>query len=86
MVMIIPENERKAINGAKIKQLYDGKWIFLTNIKDNPYTAIPVVIADKPYENREKGIYKQFSEDAKYGLTGHLDLLFSASMLGFEVI
>jgi len=84
--MIIPENERRVISAAKIKEMYDGKWIFLTNIKDNPYTAIPVIIADKPYEDRGKGIYRQFSEDAMYGLTGHMDLLFSASMLGFEVM
>ena len=85
MVIIIPEQDRVAMSRKAIKEAYDGKWIFLIQIKNSPeYSAIPVVIADKPYEDREQGIYNQF-QSAECGLTGHISLLTTSGMLGFEV-
>ena len=85
MVVKIDEQKRKRMSREQINDNYKGKWVFLTNITDNPYSAIPAIIADSSYEDRKQGIYKEFNDSAKYGLTGHVSLLLSPDMAGFEV-
>ena len=85
MVSTIPTSERKVMNKKEIKDIYNGKWIFLTNIQDNPYSTVPVVIADAPYEGSEDGIYQDFIGNDDYGTTGYTSLLLCASITGFEV-
>jgi len=84
MYYVIPEHERKSMSKKEIREVYSGKWVFLTNVKDNPFSAIPTVIADKSYGGTEDGIYEQFEDVSEYGTTSYISLLLSASMLGFE--
>ncbi|MDR0220117.1 MAG: hypothetical protein LBI54_01775 [Lachnospiraceae bacterium] len=85
MVTVISEDNRIKMSRESIKSAYDGKWVFLINVNLEPqYSAVPVVIADKPYEGREKGIYKPFQDGEGYGLTGYVSLLRTCSMEGFE--
>ena len=86
MVTIIPEQERKRMGMDEIQAAFDGKWVFLVQTNDVPFSAVPVVIADEPYEGSENEIYEQFSDSDANGITGHVSLLLSASMLGFEVL
>jgi hypothetical protein len=85
VVSTIPANERRAMSKEEIRKAFDGRWIFLTHIQDNPYSAIPVIIADTPYEGSEEGIYQEYLSNDIYGTTGHTSLLLCASMTGFEV-
>lgn len=85
VVTIISEQERKRMRMNEIKEEFDGKWIFTVNTETNPFSAIPAVVADKPYEDRDRGIYIQFNDEARYGTTGHVSLLTGARMFGFEV-
>ena len=85
MVSTIPTNERKAMSKKEIKDTYNGRWIFLTNIQDDPYSAVPVVVADAPYEGSEDGVYQEYIGNDNYGTTGYTSLLLCASMTGFEV-
>jgi hypothetical protein len=85
MVTVIPEDNRTKMSRESIRSAYDGKWVFMIDVNLEPqYSAVPVVIADKPYEGREQGIYRQFQEDDGYGLTGYVSLLRTCSMEGFE--
>ena len=85
MVSTIPVGERKAMSKEEIRNAFNGRWIFLTHIQDDPYSAVPVIVADSPYEGSESGIYQEYMDDNSYGLTGHTSLLLCASMTGFEV-
>ena len=85
MVSTIPENEQRAMSKEEIKEAFNGRWIFMTHIQDDPYSAVPVVIADTPYEGSEDGIYQDYVNDERYGVTGYTSLLLCASMTGFEV-
>jgi len=85
MVSTIPVNERKAMSKEEINNAFNGRWIFLTNIQESPYSAVPVIVADSPYEGSEEGIYKEYFDSDDYGITGHTSLLLCTSMTGFEV-
>lgn len=83
MVTLIPENERKMMSYEDIKSEYKGKWIFMVKVTDNPFWAMPVIIADKWWEDYDKGIYRDLSDDVDSGATMHLSLLGDApDMLG----
>lgn len=85
MVTVIPKQERKRMGMEELQAAYDGKWVFLVQTEDVPFSAVPVVVADEPYEGSESELYEQFSDGKENGVTGHVSLLLSASMLGFEV-
>jgi hypothetical protein len=85
MVSTIPTNERRAMSKEEIRNTFNGRWIFLTHIQDNPYSAVPVIVADAPYEGSEEGIYQEYLGSDNYGITGHTSLLLCTSMTGFEV-
>ena len=84
MVQIIPEQERRAMCREEIRKTYNGKWVFMAHVKDSPFSAVPVIIADKPYEGSESGIYTPFKENSRYGVTSYISLLMGVSMMGFE--
>jgi hypothetical protein len=75
MVTIIPESERRAMSYEAIEEEYDGKWVFMVKVTPEPFSAVPVVIADKCWEDDEKGLYKELRSDASNGATMHLSLL-----------
>jgi hypothetical protein len=39
--------DRKAMSMEEIKKVYSGKWIFSIHTKDNPFSAVPVILADR---------------------------------------
>jgi hypothetical protein len=62
----------------EIYKTYGGKWIFLTDpqIRLGSFfeSAIPVVVADKPFEGSETGIYEKI-HDGSGGNSTSLSLL-----------
>ena len=64
----IIENPRR-MTRSEIKNEYDGKWVFMVNLEGHIYGlfdyATPVVVADKPFEGNEDGIYKVFLDDCE---------------------
>ena len=85
MISTIPATERKAMSKEEIRRAFNGRWIFLTHIQDDPYSAVPVIVADAPYEGSEDGIYQEYLNNDIYGNTGHTSLLLCTSITGFEV-
>ena len=85
MVSTIPKQERRAMSRDEIRDTFNGRWIFLTHIQDDPYSAVPVFVADSPYEGSEDGIYQEYLNNDNYGITGYKSLLLCAGMTGFEV-
>jgi hypothetical protein len=86
MVIPIPKEEQKRMSYEAIEKSYDGKWVFLIDIIDDPFSGIPVIIADEPMEDAEEGIYKQFTSSALANgtLTGCVSLLkLTPSISGF---
>jgi hypothetical protein len=86
MITEIPVHERKRMSQEGIQTEYDGKWVFFTNVNEDPFSAIPVVIADEPMEGAEQGIYKKFIEEAEAErtMTGQISLLkWTTSITGF---
>ena len=86
VVHIIPEQERRTMDMDEIKTIFDGKWVFSIHTEDDPFTAVPVIIADKPYEGSEEGIYGQFNDSEQNGYTSYTSLLLTSNILGFEVL
>jgi hypothetical protein len=83
MVTIIPEEKQKRMNYEDIEKEYDGKWLFMVKVVLEPFSAVPVIIADNWWEDNDKGIYKALKSDASNGATMHLSLLTDvAEMLG----
>jgi hypothetical protein len=83
MVTIIPEDKRRMMSYEDIEKEYDGKWLFMVKVTDKPFEAMPVIIADKSWEDYNKGIYREFNDDVDSGATMHLSLLGDApEMLG----
>jgi hypothetical protein len=75
MIRIIPENERRRMSEAEIYNEYDGKWLFMIQVEIDPLYAVPVVVADDWWEDRETGLYQNFKKDPNSGPTMHLSLL-----------
>ena len=77
MITVIPTSERKLYSYDQIKQLYDGKWIFLTNVEFSKGLRIlkgtPVVLADRAFEEHAGGIYDEL-ENGEHGKTATTDL------------
>ena len=85
MVYLIPEQERKVMSIAEMEAAFDGKWVFTIHNKETPFAAIPVIIADKPYEGSENGIYDDFKNNPQNGIKGHVSFLFACSLEGFII-
>jgi hypothetical protein len=81
MTRVIPENARKRMSREEIHQEYDGKWLYLIHVELNPFYAVPVVVADDWWEDRETGIYQSFRSDISNGATMHLSLLKSLEVM-----
>jgi hypothetical protein len=77
MYEYVPENERKVMTEGQLEKKYRGKWVFLTNVTDYPFSGIPAVVADAPMEGCEKGVYKPFFDaaDSAGVATGEISLL-----------
>jgi len=83
MIRILKEEERRQMTRDEIERIYDGKWIFMINVILEPFSAVPVVIADEWWEDRESGVYESFKSNIDNGATMHLSLLKShTDMLG----
>ena len=70
MYKIIPQVERREYTFEQLKELFDGKWVYLINAEFNDahglLKATPVVVADSELEGIEEGIYEQYHNEA-YG-------------------
>jgi hypothetical protein len=77
MVVQVSKEEQKRMSYEAIEKKYDGRWVFLVDIIDDPFSGIPVVVADSPMEGSERGIYKEFLDnaDANGTFAGHVSLL-----------
>ena len=57
----------KRMKPKQIMEEFKGKWVFLVDLDGPPYgwfdTAIPAIIADKPFEGKETGIYDKLEAD-----------------------
>jgi hypothetical protein len=87
MYRVLSENRRRRMTREELGKEFDGKWIFLTQIVDEPFSAVPTVIADTPMEGSEDGVYDSFIETASLegGATGELSLLkWTVSISGFK--
>ena len=74
-------NNAEMLTREEIKNLYDGKWIYLTNCEFTPGSklirGIPRVVADKQYDGVDDGIYNLFDDTEQFGETyGHTLLHF----------
>ena len=89
MTTIIPQNKRKLCTYDQIKQLYDGKWIFLTNVEFSKGLKIlkgtPAVLADRAFEDHSSGIYDEL-ENGEYGKTATTDLTHMAAHINVASI
>ncbi|MCL1882977.1 MAG: hypothetical protein FWF81_04395 [Defluviitaleaceae bacterium] len=58
----------KRMSSEQIKEKFKGKWVFLVEPEGSPFgwfnSAIPMVVADEPFEGSEMGIY--YNLDDKY--------------------
>lgn len=75
MVKVIGKDERIRMSEEQIKSTYAGKWVFMVQVGLDPLNAVPVVIADDWWEDRESGIYEQLKNDTNSGMTMHMSLL-----------
>jgi hypothetical protein len=75
MVVQISKEEQKRMSYEAIEKKYGGKWLYLVNATQNPLSAIPVIVADKWWEDEEKGVYEKYENDASYRPTMHLSFL-----------
>ncbi|MCL2079631.1 MAG: hypothetical protein FWH17_07305 [Oscillospiraceae bacterium] len=69
-------NNAEMLTREEIKELYDGKWIYLTNCEFTPGSklirGIPRVVADKQAEGVNDGIYDVYRDSERFGETyGH---------------
>ena len=68
MIEIIPEHERILYSREEIHEKFKGKWLYLVNAEYTESSTLirakVAVIADKTYEEWEKGIYQQFKTKA----------------------
>ena len=89
MTTIIPPSERKLYSYDKIKELHDGKWVFLTNVEFSKGLKIlkgtPAVLADRAFEEHASGIYDEF-ENGTYGKTATTDLTHMAAHINVASI
>jgi hypothetical protein len=88
MYEFVPESGRVAMTREQIREKYDGKWLFIIRVSEDPYSVIPVVVADAPMEGSESGIYKRLQAEARAErrVTSCISLLpGSAGMSGFEI-
>jgi len=57
----------KRMSREQISEEFQGKWVFLVGMEGPLYrpfeSAIPIVIADKPFEGSETGIYKRLHDE-----------------------
>ncbi|MCL2169941.1 MAG: hypothetical protein FWB74_07945 [Defluviitaleaceae bacterium] len=74
----ILENKQR-MTRDEIRQKFDGKWIFLVDLEGELYSpfasAIPVVVADSPWDGYETGIYHEFRDNLDYNSYMHFSLL-----------
>ena len=65
MYQIIEAPRRMSLK--EITEEFDGKWVFVVRLEGPLYgwfdTAVPVVVADKPFEGFNTGIYERLSEE-----------------------
>ena len=61
MVQIIPKSKRKFHMFDEMSDIYDGKWVFISNAEmsdeDGLVGGHVAVVADWPYEELDSGVY-----------------------------
>ncbi|MCL2060271.1 MAG: hypothetical protein FWH01_14670 [Oscillospiraceae bacterium] len=76
MYKIIPQSERREYTFKQLKELFNGKWVYLILAKFNHahglIRATPVVVADSELEGIEEGIYEQYHNE-EYGIKADAD-------------
>ncbi|MCL2225939.1 MAG: hypothetical protein FWB96_13305 [Defluviitaleaceae bacterium] len=58
--------DQKRMTSKEINKTFKGKWVYMIKPEDCPerfYTAIPVVIADIPFEGVETGLYDKIYDE-----------------------
>ena len=77
MYQIIPPEERKEYTWEELRDIFDGKWLYLVNSQftdgNGLIKATPVVVADSELEGIEEGIYKEFRTKNGYGIIADAD-------------
>jgi len=77
MYRIIPPEERKEYTHDELREIFDGKWLYLVNSQftggNGLIKATPVVVADNELEGIEEGIYKEFKTKNGYGVIADAD-------------
>ena len=77
MYRVIPPEERKEYSHAELREIFDGKWLYLVNSQFTDGNGLikgtPVVVADKELEGLHDGIYEQFKGNKKYGIRADAD-------------
>lgn len=88
MYEVLPTENRTEMTREQITERYDGRWVFLIRVSESPYLAIPVVVADAPYEGKEQGIYTAIKAEARANnqITSCISLLHgTTSISGLQV-
>ena len=73
-------NHESPLPVSEIKQLYNGHWVFLTNVKFSTtgvrelLSGTPTIIGAKAYDGAKDGIYEKYKDD-KYGHSADINLL-----------
>ena len=76
MYKIIPEDEQREYTLVQLKNIFDGKWVYLVHAEFTNarglIKAIPVVVADSELEGVEEGVYEKYKNE-NYGITADAD-------------
>ena len=60
-------DEPKRMTRERIFKEFQGKWVFLVNMEGPLFgffeSAVPVIVADKPFEGKETGIYQRLHDE-----------------------
>ena len=90
MYRIIPPEERKEYTWEELRDIFDGKWLYIANTlmsEGNGFIkGTPVVVADSELEGSEEGIYNQFKQNREYGIKVDADFTGKSGFYWFEEI
>ena len=77
----------RRMNRKQIKEEFKGKWVFLVNPEGSAMgwfdSAIPIIVADEPFEGSETGIYKKLDYEYSGKTTDWTLPPFKHSVFGF---
>ena len=80
----------KRMTRKEISSGFRGKWVFLVGLEGPPFnffeSAIPAVIADKPFEGDETGIYNKLEDEYNGNTTTWSFLTNTINVFGFSEV